>query len=287
VPASSGEPAFSRIALIGLGLIGGSIALRLRAVAPATVIVGLDRPECVKRAPDERVIDQSVATPADLHDVELVVLAVPATAVAAILPQLTALAAGAVVTDVTSTKRQVVAAARAAGLRAFVGGHPMAGSERAGLAHARADLFAGRPWLLVEGTGGSADAARVEAFVRMLGADPQWMDAEAHDRRVAYVSHLPQLVAVALMNAADEGVGAEGLRLAGPAFHEMTRLAASPADLWQGIVPPNADFVAEALDRFLQHLPVGHDLSQGDWLREAFARAGAARARWRDGNSTS
>lgn len=286
MPASPADPAFPRVGLIGLGLIGGSIALRTRQCFPETVVIGLDRPDRTDAAERRGAIHQAASSLADLEAVDLVVLAVPPPAMLEIVPQLTRLSAATVVTDVASTKRQVVAAARAAKLPAFVGGHPMAGSERGGIEHARADLFTGRPWLLVEGTGSPAVNARVEQFIRVLGAEPQWIDAEGHDRRVAYVSHLPQLVAVALMNAAADGVGHDGLRLAGPAFRDMTRLASSPPELWQGIVPPNADFVAEALGRFLRNLPVGRDLSEDGWVREAFDRAGAARARWR-GDDTS
>jgi len=281
VAVSSPSPRFDRVGIVGLGLIGGSIALRLRDAWPHTTIVGLDRPESAAEAERRGAIHERASSLEDLRAADLVVLAVPLSAMLDLVPQLTVLDSQAVVTDVASTKRQVVDAARAASLPAFVGGHPMAGTERSGIAHARADLFAGRPWLLVEGTGGATVGARVEAFVRGLDAVPQWIDAETHDRCVAYVSHLPQLVAVALMNATAEGVGLDGLRMAGPAFADMTRLASSPTALWQGIVPANADFIAEALGRFIRDLPVGGDLVRDGWVREAFDRAGAARTRWR------
>jgi prephenate dehydrogenase len=286
VPTSRSEPAFARVGLVGLGLIGGSIALAIRETAPDAVLIGVDRPDRAEAARRRGAIDHAVASAAALEAVDLVVLAVPPPAVLDILPDLARFGPETVVTDVASTKRHIVSAARAVGLAAFVGGHPMAGSERAGLEHARADLFAARPWLLVEGTGGPATGARLERFVRSLGAEPQWITADAHDRGVAYVSHLPQLVAVALMNAVADGVGHDGLRLAGPAFRDMTRLASSPADLWQGIVPPNADFVEEAVGRFLQSLPTSGDLSRDGWVREVFDRAGAARARWRGDDTT-
>jgi prephenate dehydrogenase len=286
VAARPADPAFARIGVIGLGLIGGSIALAVRARWPGTTVLGLDRPDRAAAAERRGAVQRVATAVADFQDADLVVLAVPPPAVLEIVPQLTCLHAHAVVTDVASTKRQVVAAARAAGLAAFVGGHPMAGTERAGIEHASANLFEGRPWLLVEGTGGETAGSRVEAFVRGLGALPAWMDADAHDRRVAFVSHLPHLVAVALMNAAADGVGHDGLKMAGPAFTDMTRLASSPPELWQGIVPGNADFIAEALGRFLRDLPVGGDLARDGWIRDAFDRAGAARARWRGDDTT-
>jgi prephenate dehydrogenase len=282
VTVSGTQPPFDRVGIVGLGLIGGSIALRIRAVWPTTTVVGLDRPDAIAEAERRDAIQLGASTLDDLRGCGLVVLAIPMPAMLDIVPRLTVLDSETVVTDVASTKRQVMAAARSASLPAFVGGHPMAGGERAGIAHARADLLVGRPWLLVEGTGGPTAAVRVDAFVRGLGAVPQWIDAEAHDRCVAYVSHLPQLVAVALMNATADGVGAEGLRMAGPAFTDMTRLAASPSDLWQGIVAANADFIAEALEHFVRDLPAGDDLARDGWVRQTFERAGAARARWRD-----
>ncbi len=278
--ADAPQPGFGRVGIVGLGLIGGSIALAIRARWPETTILGLDRPDRAAEALRRGAIDQTVAL-GDLAGADLVVLAVPPPAILELIPELAGLGSATVITDVASTKRQVVAAARAASLPAFVGGHPMAGTERAGIAHARADLFQARPWLLVEGTGGPAAGALVERLVRGLGAAPQWIDADAHDRQAAYVSHLPHLVAVALMNAAADGIGREGLRMAGPAFGDMTRLASSPPDLWQDIVPANADFIMEALARFLEDLPVGLELSEQGRIREAFDRAGAARARWR------
>jgi prephenate dehydrogenase len=277
-----GTAPFERVGVVGLGLIGGSVALRVRAIWPAAIVVGLDRPDCLAEADRRGAIHERASALEDLRGCDLVVLAVPLSALLEIVPRLTVLDSRTIVTDVASTKRQVMAAGRASALPAFVGGHPMAGAERAGIAHARADLFVDRPWLLVDGTGGTVVAARVEAFVLALGAWPRWIDAEMHDRCVAYVSHLPQLVAVALMNAAADGVGADGLRMAGPAFSDMTRLASSPPALWQGIVPANADFIAEALGRFMRDLPGGVDLARDGWVREAFDRAGAARSRWRD-----
>jgi len=132
----------------------------------------------------------------------------------------------ALVTDVGSTKRRVMRAAQEAGLPSFVGGHPMAGGERPGWAEARADLFEDRPWLLVGGSAPSHLAERFEAFVHALGARPRWTAADAHDRTVAYVSHLPQLLAAALLNAADAATADDGPDIAGKAFAEMTRCGA-------------------------------------------------------------
>jgi prephenate dehydrogenase len=191
------------------------------------------------------------------------------------IPVLRSLQTEAVITDIGSTKRRVMDVA--SGMETFVGGHPMAGSERTGADHAQADLFAGRPWLLVRGHASDRAARLIEGVARALGAAPTWLDADAHDRVVAYVSHLPQVIAVALTNAAREGAGDDGLAASGRAFSEMTRLASSPAAMWADILADNADFVTEALTRFAEHLPQAGDLLREEWVRTAFAHAAVAR----------
>lgn len=270
---------FERIGIIGTGLIGGSIALAARRTWPSVRIIGT--PSRTATLPDG-MLDRAEPDIAALTAAsDLVVLCVPVTAMPSAMATIAGVGSSAVVTDVGSTKRQVMAAAREAGLRTFVGGHPMSGGERPGAVEARADLFVGKPWLLVEGTAPTADGSRLETFVRALGAVSRWMPADQHDRTVAYVSHLPQVVAAALMNAADRGVPETGPFVAGNAFAEMTRLASSPAEMWQGICADNADFVAEALRSFLSQLPDASGLANGTWVGDALPRSGAARSRWR------
>jgi prephenate dehydrogenase len=276
------EAPFSRVGVVGLGLMGGSIAMATRFAWPRTTLVGFDRSDEAANAARRHAVHETVPAIADLDGSDLIILAVPLGALVELMPELARLSDRAVVTDVGSTKREVLAAAASAGVSPFIGGHPMGGSERGGLDHARADLFTGRPWLLVPGSGGPDDARRVERFIAGLGAVPQWTDAETHDRTVAYVSHLPQLLAVALMNATAAAVGDRGLSAAGRAFGEMTRLASSPPELWQGILARNADFVAEALKGFVGSLPTGDELKDGRWIRDAFGRAGATRAHGAD-----
>ncbi len=279
--AATGKDAvpFRRIGIVGTGLIGGSIALAARRVWPAVHVTGT----ASRKGPlPEGLLDVTVEDVEAMATVcDLIVLAVPVSAMPRAMATLARLGSTAVVTDVGSTKRSVMAAAASARLPSFVGGHPMAGAERPGAGEARADLFAAKPWLLVHGAAAPADAARFEMFVRALGAVPRWMDAEAHDRAVAFVSHLPQVLATALMNAAESGVPADGPGAAGNAFAEMTRLASSPADLWQGICAENADFVAEALRTFVALLPAEAELKDGTWIASALSRSGAARDRWR------
>lgn len=271
------SPPFPRIGIIGTGLIGGSMALAARRAWPNVHVTGT--PSRSGPLPDG-LVDQTTADIAILsRESDLVVLAVPVDVMPAMMATIAASRATALVTDVGSTKRSVMRAAHETGLTSFVGGHPMAGGEKPGSAEARADLFDDRPWLLVEGSAGKAAGERFETFIQALGARTRWMAAEAHDRAVAYVSHLPQLLAAALLNAADAATADDGPEIAGKAFAEMTRLASSPADMWRGICADNADFIREALGAFQKELPNGPD-GIGDWISQALARSGAARQRW-------
>jgi prephenate dehydrogenase len=276
VTKGEAPPPFATIGIAGIGLIGGSIALGVRDAWPTVTISALDTPDRAAEAERRGLIDQRVSRPDELATADLVVLAVPLGAMEDLIGRLGPCAPRGVVTDVGSAKRKVVGAAARSGLARFVGGHPMAGAERSGVEHARADLFRGRPWLLVSGPD-ARDGAVVEALAAGLGASPKWVTAEAHDRLVAYLSHLPQLIATALMNTARDALDDEGLTCAGPAFEQMTRLASSPPEVWQGILAHNADFAAEAVARLVGYLPSRADLESGEWIVEAFTRAGGSR----------
>lgn len=239
------------IALVGLGLIGGSIGRAVRRASTRPRIVGFDRPAVLRLARRRGAIDSAAPTlAAALRSADLIVLALPVDAILALLPKIARHAPSeAVVTDVGSTKRSIVAAARRAGLEArFVGGHPMAGSHRSGVEHADAALFEGAPWILCPGRATPAAVARVAALVRRLGARPVVETARRHDELVARLSHLPQLASVALVNAAARSrVAAAAVGLSGPAFRQMGRLAGSSPRLWEGILKTNRDAVAAAL----------------------------------------
>src|SRR5262249_32624374 len=154
-------------------------------------------------------------------------------------------------------------------------------AAKGGLEQARADLFAERPWLLTPPGDGAAEAVeKLSSFVRAFGAQPYVIDPVAHDRLLAYLSHLPQLTASALMHVIGEAVGERGLQLAGKGLADTTRLASSPPDIWRDIAATNADQLAPALDALIAALAgLRADLSSGDRLTEVFTAA----ARWRDG----
>jgi prephenate dehydrogenase len=281
VTASAAEVPFTRVGIVGVGLIGGSIAIALRQRQPSTHIVIVDRPEVAATAIGRGLADAVAPSAAALTDVDLIVLSVPISAIVDALGVIGAARLPAVVTDVGSTKRHILEAARVARVGAFVGGHPMAGSERGGLEHARAGLLEGRRWFLVPGDAPPARVTQVATFVRAIGAEPCEIDASAHDRTMAYVSHLPQIVSTVLMQQVGESVGLEGLDHAGRGLEDVTRLASSPSEIWQGILATNADFVGEAATKVATGLAeLGARLKDRPTVDRTFDAARALRQEW-------
>src|SRR5262249_30190398 len=207
-------PIFQKIGIVGLGLIGGSIALAAREQWPTSLVIGVDNKDVLEDAMRRHAIDVAADDLIVLAEADLVILAAPARPNIALLPALyenVRQTAG--VTDRSGTKRAVVEAARALPSRfTFVGGHPLGGAAKGGLEHARPDLFRGRPWLLTPAGDGQGEAVeRLSAFARALGASPHVLAPAAHDRLLAFLSHLPQLTASALMQVVGDAVGEPGL----------------------------------------------------------------------------
>ena len=281
-PGQGQPPIFDKIGIVGLGLIGGSIALAARELWPASLVIAVDNKDVLETAMRLHAIDVAADDLVMLAEADLVVLAAPARQNIALLEALDEnVRQPAVITDTSSTKREIVAAARGLPARfTFIGGHPLGGAAKGGLEHARTDLFRGRPWLLTP-TGDSAGPAleKLTAFVRALGAEPRVVGVDAHDRLLAFLSHLPQLAASALMQVVGDAVGHEGLGLAGRGLADTTRLASSPADIWKDIAATNADEIGPALDALIAVLQdLRRDLPEGDALTEVFSSAN----RWRD-----
>jgi prephenate dehydrogenase len=255
------EP-FRHVALIGLGLIGGSIARSLRAMRGTEIRITAWTPDGVdpRSALFAGVLDDAAASPADaVAGADLVVLAAPVGACIELLPHVVeGLRADACVTDVAGIKRSICRAATDVGLGSrFVGAHPLCGSERSGWAAARDDLFQGAP-LFIVACGSDTNTARVEAWWADLGAVTRRVDAAAHDTEMAWVSHMPQVLASALgATLADAGLLRNRL---GPGGRDMTRLSASSPDLWTDLLLRNGDVLLPALTA----------------LRERLARAAAA-----------
>ncbi len=275
-------PIFQRVGIVGLGLIGGSIALAAREIWPDGLVIGVDRKDVLERAMVLHAIDVAADDPVVLAEADLVILAAPIQQNLEILRELPDDIPGpAVVTDTGSTKREMVAAARSLPERfTFIGGHPLGGAARSGIEHARPDMFTGRPWLFSPSGGEDPQALdKLKSFATGLGAVPRTLSPEDHDRLLAFISHLPQLTVSALMHVVGEAASAESLSLSGRGLQDTTRLASSPADIWREICATNADEIGAALDRLIAVLQqLRGDLSTGNAIDEVFGSAN----RWRE-----
>jgi prephenate dehydrogenase len=276
------SPVFEKIGIVGLGLIGGSIALAARRVWPSGLVIAVDRREVLEAAMRLGAMDVGAEDPAVLAEADLVVLAAPVRQNLAMLAHLEEHVTGtAVITDTGSTKRAIMSAAQGLPDRlTFVGGHPLGGAARSGIEHARADLFSDQPWLFTPADDRSGESLeRLSSFASALGAIPRVMNAAEHDRLLALTSHLPQLTVSALMSVVGGAVGEEGLQLSGRGLLDTTRLASSPPDLWKDVCATNADEIARALDGLIARLSALRDnLDSGEELEQIFASARA----WRD-----
>ena len=274
-------PVFQNIAIIGLGLVGGSIAFGARRAWPSTHVIAMDREPVVREALSRRAIDAAADDLASVADADLIVLSAPVRQNIALLPRVAAYASpSAVITDVGGTKRTIVDAAAALSESVtFVGGHPLGGGARGGFEFATASLFARRPWIFTPHDAAGADAVgRLSAFVTGLGARPTTLDASEHDRLMALISHLPQLATTALMEVVGTAATAGGLRMAGQGLVDTTRLASSPADVWRDICATNADEIRKALDLLIDRLSeMRSDLQRAEMIDAVFDDA----ARWR------
>ncbi len=273
-----------QVALIGLGLVGGSIAGALRDRAGA-VVAGFDPDASALELGLARgMLDRACTTAAGaLRDAEAAFIAAPVAVLAeAVGEALDEAPADCVVTDVGSLKRAIVAAYDDP---RFVGGHPLAGSEHAGATNAREDMFAGATWYLTPGPStSSALYERLWGLLEAIGARPRAIDADTHDAVVATVSQLPHVLAGALAaHAVAELPAAEAtLSCAGPSFRDATRVAGAPSEMWTDIYTANADLLAATMGDLTERLDAFRAaLLDGDRARiTAFAEgAQAARAR--------
>jgi prephenate dehydrogenase len=249
----------NRVAILGTGLIGGSFALALRKYATDLHITGWDRPEVTESAQATGAFDIVVSgdgAASALRDADLVFLALPIGVTLNLLPEIARLASqNVLVTDACSTKLRVIQATEqifTKSTQMFLGGHPMAGREVAGIANADANLFQGAAYALIGGADEPRDP-RIAAFVKLvekIGARPIWLGAQQHDYAVGMASHLPQLLAVALGSFLYDRLDENGLPItvAGPGLRDTLRLAGSPYGTWRDIVLTNREVLSAALD---------------------------------------
>ncbi|MBI5276255.1 MAG: prephenate dehydrogenase/arogenate dehydrogenase family protein [Burkholderiales bacterium] len=286
---------FEQLGLIGCGLMGGSFALALRRAGLVKRVVGYSKsPSTTERARQMGVID--VEAPSALLAVsgaDVVLVAVPVAATEATFKAIRHLVTGNVlIMDVGSTKHDVVEAARRVlrdQVSSFVPCHPIAGKETAGVEHADPDLYTGQKVILtpVDRT----DPAHVERAAQTwaaIGGKVVRMTPQAHDAAFAAVSHLPHLLAFALMNGiTSQGDGKEFLSLAGPGFRDFTRIAASDPKVWRDILLSNRHEVLEQLRHFqasVQDLEQAMHTGDPEVIEDLIKQASAARAHWRQGS---
>ncbi len=236
-----------RVAVLGVGLIGGSVALAARRTSGVHVTGWDADADALRRAVAAGVLDEAVARPEEARDIDVWVAAVPLRALADTVAQACALAQnGAIVTDVGSVKHALVGAVTAP---CYIGGHPLAGAETTGVGHARADLFDGATWYLTPDAGSPGHLYQaLHRFVVSLGAVPVAIDAAAHDRLMAAVSHLPHVLANVMVGQAAQALGGETVPATGPSFRDATRVAGANPELWAQIYDANAGALAQQLD---------------------------------------
>ena len=282
---------FDRISLIGVGLIGGSWGLALKGRAFAGRIIGCDRAPVLDRALALGAIDQ--ADPdirSAVREADLVILAMPVGAILEHLPLIKESAPpSALVTDTGSTKRVILDRARELSYESplFAGGHPLAGKEQSGLENASGTLFEGTRYVLSPQAPEDLQDERMNAFralIESVGARPLDCDAETHDRAMALLSHLPQLVSTSLAGiVADEnGRDPLPLELAAAGFRDMTRLAESPYDIWHDVCLTNQDELDRALDIAIRKLTLIRAQLGTAALEREFQKAIELRQRWRN-----
>jgi len=275
-----------KLAVIGVGLIGGSFALALKKAKAVSHVVGVGRGEQNLKLALERGIVDSIARDAAVaaKDADLVLVATPLAQFASIFSALKD--SRALITDGGSTKRDVIAAARKAlgsGIARFVPAHPIAGAEKSGAAAANADLFKGKRVVLTPLEENSKDAiAKISSAWEACGARISQMPADEHDAVLAAVSHLPHLLAFALVHEVAGRKNAEQLfSFAAGGFRDFTRIASSHPEMWRDICVANKDQLLKEIDRFSGKLhEVKALLDDPAGLERLFAEAREARDRW-------
>ncbi|MFQ5675766.1 MAG: prephenate dehydrogenase/arogenate dehydrogenase family protein, partial [bacterium] len=278
--------AFEKMAIVGLGLIGGSLAAALKRQNACPFIVGVDDEVAVQKAKEKKLIDDGVVRerlPEAVENVDLIVLATPIAQIIDLLKSLPVfIKPGVLITDVGSTKQVIVETARRHLPRDvyFLGGHPMTGSEKTGIEHADSFLFENAVYVLSKTE--RVPETLVNDFASLLnaiGAHVFHLDPKTHDEIAALVSHVPQILAVILMNcvAKRNASNPNYFKLAAGGFRDMTRIASSPFAIWEDICQSNAKNIEQGLSLLIKEMTdIGDRLTRGE-LRSAFEQAVRAR----------
>ena len=277
------DTALSKVAIIGIGLIGASIALAARHHKSESRIALYDRDEAVRKtAQDLNIGDEICAdSAACVADADLVILAVPVGAMKAVMNEIKDyLKQGAIITDTGSTKRSVI---RDIGPLIpntchLVAGHPLAGTEFSGPEAGFPSLFDGRYWLIIPGEAPQEKVSQLEQFLSALGAMTEQMGADYHDRIIALTSHLPHLIAYTIVGTAtdlEQDLKNDVIRFSASGFRDFTRIAASDPVMWRDVFINNDEAILEMLQRFnedLSYLQRAIRWKEGDKLFELFSQ---------------
>ncbi|HMK61876.1 MAG TPA: prephenate dehydrogenase/arogenate dehydrogenase family protein [Dissulfurispiraceae bacterium] len=278
---------FDRAAIIGVGLIGASIALALREKGLCGTIIGCGRKEeNLKKAKQQEIINDYLLDPAQAADgADLVILCTPVGTLKNIAAGIShALKKGSLVTDVGSVKGRMVFEIEEIMPKGvhFVGSHPIAGSEKAGIEDARGSLFAGARCIVTPTSSSNKEAVQELILLwQTVGGAVEIMDPLRHDEIFSLISHMPHVVAYALVNAV-ESIDQQYIKYSGGGFRDTTRIAASSPELWRDICMMNRDNICKVLDLFKENLQkIERCMTDGDWegVEREFARAQKLRMR--------
>ncbi|MBU4226885.1 prephenate dehydrogenase [bacterium] len=282
------ESDFKKITIIGVGLIGGSLGLALKEKKPNFKITGIDKQEIIEKAITRGAIDEgTVNLEEGIKEADVVILATSVKTILDLLPKINPfLKKGCLVTDTGSTKGQVVERANEVLSKDvfFIGGHPMAGSEKYGIEEADSHLFQDKTYILTPTKKSNLIATeKIFSLIKMIDANRLILDPLEHDRIVSAVSHLPQIIAVSLINAIGElairGNNNNYFKAIGGGFRDMTRIALSPCKIWEDICDTNQENILKMIQEFRNYLEVIEDKLKNDpsSLKEEFQKASKLR----------
>ena len=279
---------FNKITIIGVGLIGGSLALALKKKKPNSKIIGIDKQEIIEKAIARGAINEgTVNLEEGIKEADIIIIATPVKTILDILTQINPfLKKGCIVTDTGSTKRQIVEKANEVLSKDifFIGGHPMAGSEKYGIESASPHLFQDKTYILTPTKKSNLIAIeKIFSLIKMIGANKLILDPLEHDRIVGAVSHLPQIMAVSLMSMVNELAQKENnnnyFKAIGEGFKDVTRIVSSPYKIWEDICDTNQENILEMIQEFRNYLGVMEGKLKNDpsSLKEEFQKANKLR----------
>lgn len=275
------------VAIVGVGLIGGSFGLALKKAGFRGTILGVSSEMALRAGLERGAIDRAATLEQAARSADLLYLAQPIGRILDTLHHVDSLVRpDALITDAGSTKHAIVTVAQKLVRRCqFLGGHPLAGKEKRGAAEADADLFRGRTYVLTPAAPTELQTPAARTFVEWLGrigAKTVVLGAAEHDRLVSFTSHLPQLASTALAATVAENLTApEDLQVAGPGLIDSTRLALSAYELWRDILATNTESIEQALTAYINELEQLRENLRTNGAREEFARAAELAARLR------